>query len=167
MNIGILLNWLSASFLSFNQYCLDPTQIHSQPDALLQEPFSSRHCNIFMMALVTSIENEIYTWVSSAKPVAAQPLSGVFWKYWKGMQGKDLQSYSQAAGAGYWEKKANDVTSYSGVLWKPDFVFARQARLGYIHLAFKGGRGISNSLALSEIKKSLQINTATPSQILL
>lgn len=62
-------------------------------------------------------------------------------------------------------KKANDVTSFSGVLLKPDFVSARYTRLGYICLAFKGGREISNSLSLSEIKKSLQINTATPSWI--
>lgn len=49
-------------------------------------------------------------------------------------------------------KKANDVTSFSGILLKPDFVSARYIRLEYIHSAFKGGRDISNSLALSEIK---------------
>lgn len=62
-------------------------------------------------------------------------------------------------------KKANYVTSCSGVLLKPVFVSARYTRLGYIHLTFKGRREISNSLALSEIKKSLQINTATPNWI--
>lgn len=54
MCLGILLNWLSGSFLTFNQYCLDLTQVQSQPDALLQEPLSSRQCNIFVMALVAS-----------------------------------------------------------------------------------------------------------------
>lgn len=164
MNIGILLNWLSGSFLSFNQYCLDLAQIYSQPDALLQEPFSSRQCNIFMMALVTSAESEIYSWVSSAKPAAAQHLSGVFWKYWKGMQEKDLQTWSDCR-CRILGKKGNGVASFSGVPLKPDFVSAKYTRLGYIHSAFKGGREISNSLP--EIKKPLQINTATPSWILL
>lgn len=60
-------------------------------------------------------------------------------------------------------KKVSGVTSFIGVLLKPDFVSATYTRLGYIHSAFKRGREISNSLALSEIKKSMQINTATPS----
>lgn len=67
------------------------------------------------------------------------------------------------AGARYRGKKVSGVTSFIGVLLKPDFVSATYTRLGYIHSAFKRGREISNSLALSEIKKSMQINTATPS----
>lgn len=71
IHLGILLNWLSRSFLSFNQCCLDLTQIESEPDALLQESLSPRQCNIFVIALVTSVENEIYIWVSSVGPAAA------------------------------------------------------------------------------------------------
>lgn len=47
------------------------------------------------------------------------------------------------------------------VLLKPGFVSVRYIRLGYIHLAFKGRRQANNSLSMSAIKNSLQINTVT------
>lgn len=134
---GISLNWLSGSFLSFNQYCLDLTQVQSQPDALLQEPLSSRQCNIFVMGLVASVENEIHSWVSSAKPVAAQPLSkkssGSIEKGCRGriyspmvrLQVQDIGKEKRFYRCWFW------------VLLKPCFVSAGYTILGYIHLAFK------------------------------